>query len=178
RRRSPRRATAGARAGEVPPRPAGSGDPPTPAGWGPRCRPVAAGPRGGDPRTTSLSDLLSQPGEAPMDEGLDRAFAAAQDRRDFVAGQVGIEPQDKGGPLALGQGGEDVQELVGPQLRLPSGRRPEMVPLPALATHQGPAAVDHRPVEVARRVVDGVEAGLEAKKAILDDLLCQMLGAK
>jgi len=113
-----------------------------------------------------------------MDEGLDRAFAAAQDRRDFVAGQVGIEPQDKGGPLALGQGGEDVQELVGPQLRLPSGRRPEMVPLPALATHQGPAAVDHRPVEVARRVVDGVEAGLEAKKAILDDLLCQMLGAK
>ena len=113
-----------------------------------------------------------------MDEGLDRAFAAAQDRRDFVAGQVGIEPQDKGGPLALGQGGEDVQELVGPQLRLPSGRRPEMVPLPALATHQGPAAVDHRPVEVARRVVDGVEAGLEAKKAVLDDLLCQMLGAK
>ena len=67
---------------------------------------------------------------------------------------------------------------MGPQLRLPSGRRPEMVPLPALATHQGPAAVDHRPVEVARRVVDGVEAGLEAKKAVLDDLLCQMLGAK
>ena len=113
-----------------------------------------------------------------MDEGLHRAFAAAQDRRDLVAGQVGIEPQDKGGPLALGQGGEDVQELVGPQLRLPAGRRPEMVPLPALATHQRPAAVDHRPVEVARRVVDGVEAGLEAKKAVLDDLFCQMLGAK
>ena len=113
-----------------------------------------------------------------MDQGLDGTFAAAQDRRDLVAGQVGIEPQDKGGPLALGQGGEDVQELVGPQLRLPSGRRPEMVPLPALATHQGAAAVDHRPVEVARRVVDGVEAGLEAKKAVLDDLLCQMLGAK
>ena len=113
-----------------------------------------------------------------MDEGLHRAFAAAQDRRDLVAGQVGIEPQDQGRSLALGQGGEDVQELVGPELRLPAGRRPEVVPLPALATHERPAAVDHRPVEVARRVVDGVEAGLEAKKAVLDDLLCQMLGAK
>lgn len=113
-----------------------------------------------------------------MDEGLHRALAAAQDRRDLVAGQVGVEPQDQGGPLALGQGGEDVQELVRPELRLPAGRCPEMVPLPALATHERPAAVDHRPVEVARRVVDGVEAGLEAEKTVLDDLLCQMLGAK
>jgi len=113
-----------------------------------------------------------------MDEGLHRALATAQDRRDLVAGQVGIEAQDKGSPLALRQGGEDVQELMRPQLGLPAGRRPEMVPLPALATHQRPAAVDHRPVEVARRVVDGVEAGLEAEKAVLNDLLCQMLGAK
>lgn len=113
-----------------------------------------------------------------MDEGLDRAFAAAEDRRDLVAGQVGVEPQDQSGPLALGEGGEDVQELVGPQLCLAAWCRPQMVPLPALAAHQGPAAVDHRPVEVARRVVDGVEAGLKAKKAVLDDLLCQMLGAQ
>ena len=113
-----------------------------------------------------------------MDEGLHRAFATAQDRCDLVAGQVGVEPKDKGSALALGQGGEDVEELMGPQFRLPAGRRPEMVTLPALAAHQRPAAVDHRPMEVARRVVDGVEAGLEAKKAVLHDLLRQMLGAK
>jgi hypothetical protein len=53
-----------------------------------------------------------------------------------------------------------------------------MVPLPALAAHQRAAAVDHRPVEVARRVVDRLEAGLESEKAVLDDLLGQVLGAQ
>jgi hypothetical protein len=33
-------------------------------------------------------------------------------------------------------------------------------------------------VKVARRVVDGLEAGLEPEKAVLDDLLCQVLRAE
>ena len=127
---------------------------------------------------SSLAYRLSQLGQAPVDEGLHRALAAAQDGRDLVAGQVGVEPEDQGSPLALGKGGEGVEQLMGTELRPPAGRRPEMVPLPALAAHERTAAVDHRPVKVARRVVDALEPGLEAQKAVLDDLLCQVLGAE